>query len=307
MRAKTMQDLLSFLQKNGFHTACFSDFKSCFDIAARREDLNILVKVLENIDSLRPESAQEMKKLASVLNSVAFIVGENTKAFRLKKGVIYERLEIPALSLESFEQMFSGEIPEISYFKGRESVSLDYEKLKSLMASAELSAQELAERIGSSAESIYRFEQGNNASLELARRLEKELGEKLVVAKNPLQGKAHAPEGFERLEDSALKQLHSLGLRIAVFNHSPFKAFSQDFPEAKEPLMINTATASKAEIERKALVLERTKAVFDSHSMIIAKEFKLERVEHTPVVLEKEIGELHKKRQLLKLLKERED
>jgi predicted transcriptional regulator len=40
--------------------------------------------------------------------------------------------------------------------------------------------------------------------------------------------------------------------------------------------------------------------------MIIAKEFKQERIESTPVVLERELEEMHKKKELLKLLKERE-
>ncbi|MDO8648123.1 MAG: helix-turn-helix domain-containing protein [Candidatus Diapherotrites archaeon] len=306
MRAKTLQNLLSFLQKNGFQTACFSDFKSCFDIAARREDLNLLVKVLENIDSLRPESAKEMQKLANVLNAVSLIVGEKSKAFKLKKGVIFERHSIPTVSFETFKDLFSGEIPEINYFKGRETVALDSEKLKSLRSGLNLSAQGLAERIGSSAESIYRFEQGSNASLELAKRLEEELGERLILQSNPLHSMRQRPEGVEKVEDSALKQLNSLGLKIAVFNHAPFKAFSKNLPENEEPLIINKG-ASKVEIERKALVLERTKAVFDSHSMIIAKEFKLECIQHTPVVLEKELEELHKKKELLKLLKEREN
>ena len=304
MREKILQSLLAFLQKQGFTTASFASFNSCFDIAARREDLHVLVKVLENIDSFRKENALELQRLASVLNSTALVVGEKSKAFELKDGIIYDRYGLPVVSLETFRQFFKGEIPEVKYFKGMEFVELNPERIKELRTRQGLSVQELAEIIGSSVESVYRYEQGHNAELEIAKRLEKKLGQGIVASPmlfEPLRLEASGFKDESRIEDNALKQLHSMGLKIAVFKHAPFKAFSKPL----EPLMINKAGLSQ-EIERKALVLEKTKTIFDSHSLIIAKEFKLERFQTTPVILEKELEELHKKKEFLKLLKERE-
>lgn len=302
MREQLLKKTEQELKKNGFVVSSFQQYNSCFDIAARRKDLQLLVKVFENIDSFREEQAKELQKLGNVLNAVSLIIGEKSKVLRLKKGLIYERYSLPVMALETFSEMFFSSIPHIKYFKGKAIVELDSELLKKKREELGLSFRELADELGTTTESIYRYEHGFSASLEKAKELEKVFRISLIKETSL---EMHVPEkvsAFEKkLKDSALNQLKHLGLKVAIFEHSPFRAFS----EPKEPVIISKGIASK-EIERKAGILEKTKAVFNTHSMIISKEFSRERIETTPIVLEEELKELQKAKELLKLLKERE-
>ncbi|MEA2070706.1 MAG: hypothetical protein U9O98_05385 [Asgard group archaeon] len=52
----------------------------CFDLIAKRRAILILVKLLENIDSLREEQAYELRKLASMLAGYPLIIGQRIRS-----------------------------------------------------------------------------------------------------------------------------------------------------------------------------------------------------------------------------------
>jgi len=296
---------ISFLKSLGFEVSSFLDSNSCFDLVAKRSDLKLVIKVYSNIDGFRKEQAEELLKISNAFNAVALVLGEKTKAFTLKKGVVYERHSIPAMNYFTFVSVFDSVVPAIKFFKGKTIVELDSTELREKRNELDLTLEELAKKTGITKESLYRLEHGFKTSLETAKKLEKLLKADLILEKNLLEefisNKPEKEIFKEKFNDISLEKIHSLGLDLIEFNHAPFKAFGTK----KEFLLIDKGT-EKAELNKKALVLEKTKAVFDSHSIIITKKFNLDRIASTPIIEEQELESYSKINQLMKEIKKRE-
>ena len=130
MREAILAKTIELLKQKGFSVESFLQSNSCFDIAAKKGSLTFAIKVLENIDSLREEQCSELKKMSGLFNAVSLVIGEKTKAFRLKENEVYERYGIKVMNLPGFENLLEGVFPSIKYFKGKKIVELDSEELR---------------------------------------------------------------------------------------------------------------------------------------------------------------------------------
>ncbi|MEW6295693.1 MAG: helix-turn-helix domain-containing protein [Candidatus Diapherotrites archaeon] len=308
MREVVLFKLVSFLNGKGFTVNSFFDYNSCFDLIAKRNNFTLIVKVYSNIDAVRPEQALELLKLGKTFNAMALVIGEKTRLGELKKGEIYERHSIPVMSFNTFSSVLDSFAPSVRHFKGKTIVELDYNKLREGRAKEDLSLEELARKVGITKESLYRFEHGHSTSIGTARKLEKALGVDLVLEKNLLdsffqdQLEREKRMPFDSMpKDESIEKIHYLGLDVFELQHSPFRAVGSK----KEFLLIDKGK-EKQELKKKALVLEKAKAVFDSHSLIITKKYKIERISGTPVIQEEELDSYSRINELLAEIKRRE-
>lgn len=302
MRDLVLLNIFDILQRRGFSVSSFAHTNSCFDLVARKGLLVLIIKVYSNIDSMRHEQGTELKRMASALGAVPFVVGNKTKAFSLSRGKIYERYGISAMNLQSFSELLDEKLPSVKYFKGRDIVDLDSEKMREIRKKKGMSIEDLAGKIDSTPESIHRYEKGYSTSLGTAHKLERALKTHLVKEINLFDWKAGDDVFEDRIDDETLEKIRALGLKLAVFEHAPFRAFS--LPEEK--LLIHKGEG-RAELRRKALSLKRSEPVFDSDSMIVSKETKYRTIEGVPVIGEEELDSMSRYKDLLKLLKERKD
>ncbi|MCK4883848.1 MAG: helix-turn-helix domain-containing protein, partial [Candidatus Diapherotrites archaeon] len=172
MRETLLLKTAALLKEHGFAVESFAHSNACFDIVAKRPDMTLVLKVFNNIDALREEHAAELRKIAAVFNATVLIIGEKSKAFSLKKGVLYERLSLAVLSLSGLKALLSEHFPSVKYFKGKSIVELDSGKLREKRKELGLTLQELANKIDSTVESIHRYEKGASTSLNTAEKLE---------------------------------------------------------------------------------------------------------------------------------------
>lgn len=302
MREVLLSKTAELLLKKGFRIGSFIHSNTCFDFIAKSEAMTLLVKVFSNIDAIRQEQAGELKRIAGMLNANAVVVGEKTKVFMLEDGTAYERYGLPVLSLKTFSDVLEEKTIGTKYFKGREVVEIDAEKMKKRRAALGLSLGELAERAGSSMESMYRYEKGENASFEVAQKLEKVLGASVAkgvqLFEKPLQNKDYFFDS--EFSDEALSKMHDLGLKLAVFEHAPFKAYS----EFEDSLLIARGFR-RQEIKKKAYELKKAKYVVKSEPFIVAKEFNKKKVGEIPVLEEGELDSFSSAKDLVKEIKER--
>ena len=305
MRETILLRAIALLKERGFSVESFLHSNACFDLVAKRPNLTIVLKAFNNVDALREEHAIELRKISDLFNATVLVLGEKSKAFSLKKGILYERYGLTALSLSSFKDLLDERFPSIKYFKGKSIVELDSKKLREKRMAMGLTLKTLAERIDSTVESVHRYEKGASASLNAAEKLEDVLATSLVKKINLFEeeaGKKPGKELFEEsFEDRALEKVHDLGVKVAVFKHTPFRAYAQP----SDSLLIEKATAKK-DFERKAESLMKTKKVFDGTPLIITKELKYTRVSKIPIVAEEELDSLSKFKDLMKLIRERE-
>ncbi len=298
----TIEKAAMLLRKNYFEVSTFSGTNSCFDLIARSSEKTILIKAYDNIDSIRKEQGEELKKLGQVLEATCLIIGEKTKVFSLKNDTVYYRYDIPTITLETFEQILDRETPKMRYFKGKYIVDIDFEELKKKRQELELSLDELSQKIGVAADTLHRFEKGASTSLETAEKLEEELHKELTRGINVFERKP-IPIGIDEApSEKLLEKIHDLGVRMALFSHSPFKAYGMN----DHGLLIGTGKG-KFDIPKKALELKKTRTVIKKDSLIITKEYKYKSVEGIPVIQESELETISRAKDLKKIIEEREN
>jgi putative transcriptional regulator len=189
-------------------------------------------------------------------------------------------------------------LPSVRYFKGRQSVELDFEELRQKRRNLDFTLSELAEKIGVTRKSLHNYEKGLTASLEAGLKLEKELGCSLIKEINPLDQKPGQAFKGQELFDPSFERLKEIGLNLSFFRHAPFRAADRG------ELLIDRAF--KQDLKRKAMLLGQTRKVLDTHAMVLAKKSKLKSFDDTPIIEEEELDSLSKPKDLMALIKERE-
>jgi len=173
-----------YLEEMGFRVADFRGSRASVDIVARRGEEVLVIKILGNAEALKQHHANDMKKLAYVLEGKPVVITERSRYGRLQSGVVYRKYGVAVVNGETFKYMVEG--GELAlYKKGKKVVRINGEELRKRRVERGLSLQALARLVGTTKETIYRYERGQSASLEMARRLEEILGPGLI-AEEPL-------------------------------------------------------------------------------------------------------------------------
>src|SRR3989337_3233407 len=73
-----------------------------FDVVARRDDLLLLLKILQNVDAFSASNAEELRLIATTLHGSPLVVGERSGNGALEEGVIYSRFGVPIVSKQTF-------------------------------------------------------------------------------------------------------------------------------------------------------------------------------------------------------------
>ncbi|PSQ47380.1 transcriptional regulator, partial [Halobacteriales archaeon SW_12_67_38] len=144
-----------------------------FDVAARRGDALLLVKILGNIDAFDGTTGTEMRRLGRFLDATPMVIGLRTRDEELKPGVMYLRHGVPVLSPDTALDLFVEEVPPMIYAApGGLYVNIDGEVLADEREDRDWSLGRLADELGVSRRTVSKYEDGMNASVEVAARME---------------------------------------------------------------------------------------------------------------------------------------
>ena len=180
MREIILSECVEILQRFNF-TVSQTFGRSCFDILARKDNIKYLIKVLKNIDSLSYEQSVELLKLSKILGAVPLLIGIRTRNLPMEDGVVYERYNIKAITLKTFESYLEGSPPIVYAGRGGFFVNIDGETLRTVRESLNISVGELAEYSNVSRKMIYKYEQNlANPTIEVALRIEEYLDTPLI-------------------------------------------------------------------------------------------------------------------------------
>ncbi len=86
-----------------------------FDVAARRGEDLVLLKVLGNIDAFDGTTGEEMRRLGTYLDATPMVVGLRTRDEDLKPGVVYFRHGVPVLNPDTAMDLFVEGVPPLIY------------------------------------------------------------------------------------------------------------------------------------------------------------------------------------------------
>ena len=282
------QEVKAFLEKSDY-AAC--EYKGCFDIAAQKNVL-LLLKTLLNVDSFQQEQARNLKIISNNLDAHPMIVGIQTRTEKLKPGIVYERYDLPTMSLKTFEDLICNSIyPKIYRDRGGLYVEIDSDVLKDSRKRKGLTQRELAEAVGINKKAIYEHEKKKlRMLLDIAERLEHILDNKII--KNTEVFKKYEEHGKPNgtLEKNIGSNLEKLGFRTDYVKQTPVDIFAKE-----KSLVISDIEIDRRRMIKNAADLKDFIKVVRKPAVFITQDSKEEEVQGIPIIKRKELEEMDKK------------
>jgi len=287
-----------------------------FDVICRRDNVLIVVKVLVNIDGFGKANAAEMKMLARLLKGSPVVVGERCGAGPLAEGIVYLRHDVPILTFDTMKEYLEEGVPPFIFAApGGLYARIDPDVIRKARQERGLSLGALADIAGVSRKAIQMYELGTmSATLPVIDRLERYLGEPIVIPLNPFsQGERGEPAGApgaasgdepDRFRAGVFQKLAGLGYTVIPTRRSPFDAISESNVRATV-LLTGLGTANKACLQ-KARVMANISSITEKEGVIfIDRHISRENIGGTPVICRDELRHISDEDRMVRLIRER--
>lgn len=324
-REKAIAHLRDLLERGGFFVSDAHGIRpSSFDLAARRDSLLVLVKVLKNIDTLSREEASRLTELGHLFPAIVLIVGQTSGASELEPGVVYTRYDIPIIREETLQDLIEKAVPPfLISAPGGVFVRIDGERLRALREARGLSLGAMAQVAGVSRHSIQLYEEGGGAEIVVVERVEEYFGEPVAVPIELLAPSAAPPEpettpageseartaprSTDPLRSDVFARLFGMGWDVVPTMRAPFDAFSRTPRETDGREILLTAIGSLRTAQHRAELLRELARVTERHAMfVIPDPYPRQSIDGLPVLSLRELGRHRDRDTLLDEIEERE-
>ncbi|MCX9083916.1 MAG: transcriptional regulator [Candidatus Methanoperedens sp.] len=305
------------LGRAGFVVSVHCDIRPrSFDIAARRDETLLLIKVISNIDGLNEQTTLEMQLLSKQLRGLPIVIGEKTRDHALETGVVYFRYGVPAFDINTMKDYFIDDLPPLIYAEhGGLYVNLEGQILKEERIRKNISLGALASMLGVSRRTISKYEEGEMAaSVDVAMKLEELMDRGFTVSVN-LFDKLHSDKPqkqnttYEQSNEhsNVFSILKDMGFNVMPISHAPFDAVSQSNSGKDEGATILTGVAEYSRtIVKKAHLMSSISEVTHTQSLLILHGAnKTKNIEGTVVIDDRELEKFNDKDEFIELLQER--
>lgn len=217
MKHSLMDQVGVLLLRHGYTLKSLT--RSSFDIVARKDTQVLLIKVLEDANSITEEYASSMKNLSSYIDSSPVIVAEKA-GHKLEDGVVYSRFGVYTCNYSTFSSCLDSRFPIIISTKAGFAASVVGEKLRRQREESGYSLGSLSRKVGVSKRMIAKYEtNAADVSLRSAISLNKLFGSAIFnkvdvfsVAKGTVSGKPSV----------IVRKYGELGFRAADTKKAPF-------------------------------------------------------------------------------------
>lgn len=254
-----------------------------------------------------------MRRLGMYLDATPLVIGLRTRDEELEPGVVYFRHGVPVLSPDTATDLFVEEVPPLIYAApGGLYVSIDGNILADAREDREWSLGQLANELGVSRRTVSKYEDGMNASVEIAVQLEEMFDAPLtnpvdVFDPDEVHEDESTPEDPEVGPDDErlVAVLTRVGFDVHPTLRSPFNAVSED--EREETKMLTGHSAFNRTAEKRARIMSSVGHVTRTTSIYVVDETKRESVDGTALIRREEIEEIDDSDSLKDLVRERAD
>ncbi len=294
------------LVQAGFSTSdrCYLRPRS-FDLAARKGNMFLLLKILSNIDGLNEQTALEVRRLAKHLFASPLLVGEKTRDQYLEQGAVYFRYGIPTLSLSTLADcLLEEELPLVYAAHGGLYVRLDGAKIRQIRLERGISLGSLASDLGVSRRTISKYEtESMDTSVDVALKLEELFMQELIQPVDPFHF-GSVEEAAGEVTDNILRLLLEIGFEVVPTAQAPFNAITRD-----DDLVVLTGVSKFSQsMLKKARLMSSLSAVARTKSAVIVDgETKLECIEETAIIEKRELEDIDRTREFESLVKEKQN
>src|SRR6056297_3653967 len=312
-RTALVGNITAMLEDAGFLVSkrCSVRPKS-FDLAARRGEDLVLLKILGNIDAFTGETGAELRRLGDYLSATPIVIGLRTRNEELEPGVVYFRHGVPVFNPDTAYDLFIEEVPPLIYAApGGLYVSIDGDLLADEREERGWSLGRLASELGVSRRTVSKYEDGMNASVEVALALEEMFTDDLTSPVEVLDGAEEVREGDptpddpepESDDERIVTVLTRAGFEVHPTVRAPFKTVSED--EDSEANVLTGHSAFTKAAEKRARIMSSIGEVAQTRSVYFVDEAKRESVDGTGLVEREELEDIDDPDELRDLIRER--
>ncbi|WP_254530499.1 transcriptional regulator [Natrinema gelatinilyticum] len=314
-RSALVGNVTAMLEDAGFVVSdrCAIRPKS-FDIAARRSEDLILVKILANIDAFNEATGHEMRRLGTYLQATPLVIGLRSRDEDLKPDVVYFRHGVPVFSPDTAYNLFIESVPPLIYAApGGLYVNIDGDLLADEREDRDWSLGQLASELGVSRRTVSKYEDGMNASVEVAMALEELFEAPLTSPVDVLDGADEVHESEATPDDpeadpddeQVVAVLTRAGYRVHPTVRSPFTAVSEDEDDSDVVLTGHSKFTKAA--EKRARIMSSIGNVTRTRSIYVVDRAKRESVDGTALVERDELAQLRNADELRDVIRERSE
>lgn len=310
-RTALVGNITAMLEDAGFLVSerCAIRPKS-FDVAARRGEDVLLVKILGNVDAFDARTGAEMRRLGTFLGAAPLVLGLRTRNQELEQGVVYFRHGVPVFSPDTAVDLFVEGVPPLIYAApGGLYVNIDSEVLADAREERGWSLGKLAQEIGVSRRTVSKYEDGMDASVDVAAQLEDLFDAPLASPVNVLDEEESvrdvddppdAPE-LDPEEQPLVAILTRVGYEVYATERAPFETVSDD---DTEQVLTGYSKFTKT-AEKRARIMSSVGRVTRSRPVYVVDRAPRQSVEGTALIERSEMEAVEERDDFRDLIAER--
>ncbi|PSQ17272.1 transcriptional regulator [Halobacteriales archaeon QS_8_69_26] len=284
-----------------------------FDLAARRGEDLILLKILGNIDAFDARTGEEMRRLGDYLGATPLVIGLRSRDEKLEPDVVYFRHGVPVFNPDTAMDLFVEGVPPLVYAApGGLYVTIDSDVVADEREKRDWSLGRLAQELGVSRRTVSKYEDGMNASIEVAMELEE-------LFDRPLTSPIRVFDGAEEVRDAdpmpedpepetedepIVAAMTAAGFDVHPTLRAPFKAVGEDDDPEERVLTGHSALTEAA--RKRARLMGSLGRITRSRSVYFVDEATDEELEGTAFIERDEVEDSDPDR-LRDLIRERTD
>jgi len=286
MKSNLIDKLGIFLLKDGFTVKSLK--RTCFDLLSRKQDKILLIKVLEDANSVTKEHTYEMDMVSSYIGAVPVIIAEKA-GNKLEDNILYTRFSLYTLNFTTFVNSIKNKFPFVKRTQAGFTASIAGDKLREKREELGYSLNYLSKKVGVTSRMIDKYEKGNSEiTITKAMKIYDIFGQQVFKELNIFSGNSVIQSNYQ---SDFSKKYNDLGFDAADTSRSPF-----DIIARKDNELILTEIGDKTRPDFSSL-----SKLLDADNLVI---FEKKKPKNIPAVTKAEFLEFEKSNELIKFLKE---
>lgn len=286
MKEALLDKVNIFLLKKGFTIKNLTG--ACFDVLARKNEQILLIKILEDANSISRQYTKDMIAIASYINAAPLMIAEKA-GNRLEENIVYSRFDIYTFNFDTFVNCINNRFPFIKRGKAGLTASVVGKKLREKREELGYSLNALSKKIGVTSRMIMRYENENSeVTINRAMKLYELFGHQVFNQVDVFTQKS-LPES--RFETEVSKKYIELGFDAIETKKTPF-----DIIARKDKELILTEVSDHVNPQMQSL-----SKLVDADNLVI---FHKKKPRNIPSMTKKEFMDFEKANELVRFLKE---
>ncbi len=286
MKQTLLDKVNAFLLRKGFTIKNLT--RTCFDILARKNEQILLIKVLEDANSISRQYTEEMIAVASYINASSLIISEKAGS-KLEDNIVYSRFNIYTLNLNTFFNCINNRFPFIKRSQAGLTASVVGRKLREKREELGYSLNALSKKIGVTSRMIIKYESENSeVTINRAMKLYDLFGHQVFNEVNIFMQREQRESKFET---EVSRKYVELGFDATETKKTPFDIIAKKGDE-----LIFTEVSDIVNPQ-----MESLSKLLDADNLVI---FNKKKPKNIPSMKKEEFMDFNKANELVKFLKE---